>query len=224
MTFDWGMNHCHRPVEKDPLITQARWLQIHDLTSSLRKICQVPVYTFRHPMEGVKARSEKLQEIFRNASGDQGVCNISRMRMTLGECVSTCFPSLRHCARGGGRLVWIFMLYSVEVLIDRQTEHLRFLHEHEDGAQTLACFVCSSIISEITWKKYVYQGGKVNILGGHSMVFLTKKFNTYMCPMLNRFRDIFHCTVPKLLIRKWYYVLFLIPVFTVQVTKLVEFI
>jgi hypothetical protein len=30
-------------------------------------------------------------------------------------------------------------------------------------------------------------------------------------------------TVPKLLIRKRYYVLFLIPVFTVQVTKLVQF-
>jgi hypothetical protein len=31
------------------------------------------------------------------------------------------------------------------------------------------------------------------------------------------------CTVPKLLIRKRYYVLFLIPVFIVQVTKLVQF-
>jgi hypothetical protein len=33
----------------------------------------------------------------------------------------------------------------------------------------------------------------------------------------------FRCTVPKLLIRKRYYVLFLIPVFIVQVTKLVQF-
>jgi hypothetical protein len=32
-----------------------------------------------------------------------------------------------------------------------------------------------------------------------------------------------HCTLPKLLIRKRYYVLFLIPVFIVQVTKLVQF-
>jgi hypothetical protein len=32
-----------------------------------------------------------------------------------------------------------------------------------------------------------------------------------------------HCTVPKLLIRKRYYLLFLIPVFIVQVTKLVQF-
>jgi hypothetical protein len=31
------------------------------------------------------------------------------------------------------------------------------------------------------------------------------------------------CTFPKLLIRKIYYVLFLIPVFIVQVTKFVEF-
>jgi hypothetical protein len=33
--------------------------------------------------------------------------------------------------------------------------------------------------------------------------------------------ELFHCTAPKLLIRKRYYVLFLIPVFIVQVTKLV---
>jgi hypothetical protein len=36
-------------------------------------------------------------------------------------------------------------------------------------------------------------------------------------------RKIFHCTVRKLLIRKRYYVLLLIPVFIVQVTKLVQF-
>jgi hypothetical protein len=35
--------------------------------------------------------------------------------------------------------------------------------------------------------------------------------------------QLFHCTDPKLLIRKIYYVLFLIPVFIVQVTKLVCF-
>jgi hypothetical protein len=35
--------------------------------------------------------------------------------------------------------------------------------------------------------------------------------------------ELFHCTVPKLLIGKRYYVLFLIPVFIVQVTKLVQF-
>jgi len=33
----------------------------------------------------------------------------------------------------------------------------------------------------------------------------------------------FHCTVAKLLIRKGYYVLFLITIFIVQVTKLVQF-
>jgi hypothetical protein len=32
--------------------------------------------------------------------------------------------------------------------------------------------------------------------------------------------EIFHCTVPKLLIRKRYYVLFLIQIFIIQVTKL----
>jgi hypothetical protein len=35
--------------------------------------------------------------------------------------------------------------------------------------------------------------------------------------------ELFHCTVPKLVMRKRYYVLFLIPVFIVQVTKLVRF-
>jgi hypothetical protein len=35
--------------------------------------------------------------------------------------------------------------------------------------------------------------------------------------------ELFHCTVPNLLLRKRYYVLFLIPVFTVHVTKLVQF-
>jgi hypothetical protein len=35
--------------------------------------------------------------------------------------------------------------------------------------------------------------------------------------------ETFHCTVKKLLIRKLYYVLFLIPVFIVQATKLVQF-
>jgi hypothetical protein len=34
--------------------------------------------------------------------------------------------------------------------------------------------------------------------------------------------EIFHCTVPKLFIKR-YYVLFLIPVFIVQVIKLVQF-
>jgi hypothetical protein len=33
--------------------------------------------------------------------------------------------------------------------------------------------------------------------------------------------QLFHCTVPKLLKRKTYYALFLIPIFIVQVTKLV---
>jgi hypothetical protein len=35
--------------------------------------------------------------------------------------------------------------------------------------------------------------------------------------------ELFHCTVPKLLIRKIYYVLLIIPVFIVQVILLVQF-
>jgi hypothetical protein len=48
-------------------------------------------------------------------------------------------------------------------------------------------------------------------------VILSKKLYMYMCPIPNG------CAVPKLLIRKRYYILFLIPVFIVQVTKLVQF-
>jgi uncharacterized membrane protein len=46
-----------------------------------------------------------------------------------------------------------------------------------------------------------------------------------MCVLFQMVSEIklFHCTVPKLLITKIYYVLFLIPVFIVQVTKLVQF-
>jgi hypothetical protein len=36
--------------------------------------------------------------------------------------------------------------------------------------------------------------------------------------------ETFHCTVPKLSVRKIYNVLFLIPVFIVQVANLVQFI
>jgi hypothetical protein len=55
-------------------------------------------------------------------------------------------------------------------------------------------------------------------------VILSKK---YICTCV-LFRtvseiELFHCTVPKLLIRKTYYLRFLIPVFTVQVTKLVQY-
>jgi hypothetical protein len=35
--------------------------------------------------------------------------------------------------------------------------------------------------------------------------------------------ELFHCTVPKLLLIKRYYALFVIPVFIVQVTNLVQF-
>jgi hypothetical protein len=45
-----------------------------------------------------------------------------------------------------------------------------------------------------------------------------------MCPILNVSEiEVFHCTIPKLLVRKRYYVLFLIPVSTVQLTNLEQF-
>jgi hypothetical protein len=61
------------------------------------------------------------------------------------------------------------------------------------------------------------------ILGGHSNCHSEQCICT--CVLFRTVSEIelFHCTVPKLLIRKRYYVMFLIPVFSVQVTKLVQF-
>jgi hypothetical protein len=64
-------------------------------------------------------------------------------------------------------------------------------------------------------------GGKVSIRGGHSIGHSKqKKKNMCTCVLFQIASEIelFHCTVPKLWIRKRYYILFLIPVFTVQVS------
>jgi hypothetical protein len=67
-------------------------------------------------------------------------------------------------------------------------------------------------------------GGKVNILRGHSIGHSKQKNgNARVLFRTVSEIEIFHCTVPKLLLRKRYYVLFLIPLFIVQVTKLVQF-
>jgi hypothetical protein len=70
------------------------------------------------------------------------------------------------------------------------------------------------------------QGRKVNILGGYSIGHY-KQISVYVCACVV-FQtvseiELFHCTVPELFIRKRYYILFLIPVFIVQVTKFVHF-
>jgi hypothetical protein len=67
-------------------------------------------------------------------------------------------------------------------------------------------------------------GGKVNILGDHSIGH-SKETSVYVRVLFRTVSEIelFHCTLPKLLITKRYYVLFLITVFIVQVTKLVQF-
>jgi hypothetical protein len=68
------------------------------------------------------------------------------------------------------------------------------------------------------------QGEKVNILRGHSMGHSKQKvYSTCVLFRTASEIELFHCTVPILLIRKRYYVLFPIPVFIVQVTKLVQF-
>jgi hypothetical protein len=54
-------------------------------------------------------------------------------------------------------------------------------------------------------------------------VILRKKMYMYMCLIPVSDIVLFHCTVPKLLMRKRFYVLFLVTVFVVQVTKLVQF-
>ena len=66
-------------------------------------------------------------------------------------------------------------------------------------------------------------GGKVNILGGHSIGHSKLKCLYEHVSYSERFP---RCTTAKLLKRKRYYVyvLFLIPVFIVQVTELVQFV
>ena len=69
--------------------------------------------------------------------------------------------------------------------------------------------------------------GKINILGGYSIGHSKQKRYMNMCPIPNGFRDrVIWMQTAKLLIRKRYYeyVLFLISVFIVQVTELVQFI
>jgi hypothetical protein len=58
-------------------------------------------------------------------------------------------------------------------------------------------------------------GRKVNILGGHSIGHSEQKRCICTCVLFRTVLEIelFHSTVPKLLIRKRYYVLFLITVF-----------
>jgi hypothetical protein len=78
--------------------------------------------------------------------------------------------------------------------------------------------ICFSVIHRVP-------GGKVNILGGHGISHSTQKKCICTCVLFRTVSEIelFHCTVPKLLIKKKYYVMFLIPVFIVEVTKLVQF-
>jgi len=71
--------------------------------------------------------------------------------------------------------------------------------------------------------------GKVNILGGHSIGHSKQKYIfIWTCVLFRMVSEIelFECTTAKLLIRKRYYVyaLFLIPVFIVQETELVQFV
>jgi hypothetical protein len=67
-------------------------------------------------------------------------------------------------------------------------------------------------------------GGKVSILGGH-IIGHSKQKSVYVHVLFRTVSEIelFHCTVPKLLIRRRYHILFLISAFIVQVTKLVQF-
>jgi hypothetical protein len=59
-------------------------------------------------------------------------------------------------------------------------------------------------------------GGKVNILGVTESVIPSKIVHVHVSYSE---MELFHCTIPKLLIRNRYYVPFPIPVFIVQVTK-----
>ena len=71
-------------------------------------------------------------------------------------------------------------------------------------------------------------GGKVNILGGHSIGHSKQRCLYEHVSYSEKLSEIelFECTTAKLLIRKrdYVYVLFLIPVFIVRVTELVQFV
>ena len=66
-------------------------------------------------------------------------------------------------------------------------------------------------------------GGNVNILGGHTIGH-SKQTSVYVRVIFQMVseKELFHCTVAKLLIKR-YYILFLMLVYIVQVTKLVQF-
>jgi hypothetical protein len=65
-------------------------------------------------------------------------------------------------------------------------------------------------------------GGKVNILGGHSIGHSKHKKCICTCVLFRTVSqvELFHCTIPKLLIRKRYYVLLLIPVFMKKLAQI----
>jgi hypothetical protein len=58
-----------------------------------------------------------------------------------------------------------------------------------------------------------------------TVLFILSKKSIYVCVLNQMVSEMvpFHYTVPKLSIRKINYVLFLIPIFIAQVTKLVQF-
>jgi hypothetical protein len=67
-------------------------------------------------------------------------------------------------------------------------------------------------------------GGKVNTLGGHNIGHSKQKVYMYMNPIPNGFRDRAISLYSSVIVdMKIYYILFLITVFIVQVTKLVQF-
>jgi hypothetical protein len=48
---------------------------------------------------------------------------------------------------------------------------------------------CSCFYIFMSWYIEGVQGGKLSILGGHSMIILSMKVYMYMCPIPNSFRD-----------------------------------
>jgi hypothetical protein len=77
-------------------------------------------------------------------------------------------------------------------------------------------------VSDFLWTYTIQSvpGGKVNILGVIVSVILRKnRICTYDLFQIVSEVELFHCIVPEFLIRKRYYILFPIMVFTVQVKK-----
>ena len=159
------------------------------------------------------------------ASGLLSVINNVRMRYIVIESRWTC-PQMHASERKFLRVNW-----------ESQTRQVMWYHLTHCFEMSPPAAVVNDCISTVcilclpqSWRILFIlgvPGGKVYILGGQCIGH-SKQKTVWTCVLFRTLSEIeaFECTTAKLLIRKRYYeyVLFLIPVFIVQVTELVQFI